>query len=247
MTMQITPFAFGDNMVRVRMDESGNLWFVAKDVCGVLELDNSNISRQGYLDDDEKGLYTVQTPGGEQEMLTVSESGLYSLIFRSRKPEAKAFRKWVTSEVLPTLRRTGRFAISGASHEQPLPQGLSSETARRLNEFSGPRIALTESVLHLAELMGVKDRQSVTTLFDIYAATFLSKEPGLPKPGLPEAVEKAIWNDIDSLLQGKSCNPRCKARLFVSLCGQMKRLCGHFDDSLSVRAALLEHVYENYE
>lgn len=107
----LTPFVFEDALVRVKSDENGNPWFVAKDVCNILDLDSSNISRQGYLDDDEKGLYSIQTLGGFQDMLIVSESGLYSLVFRSRKPEANRFRKWVTGVVLPSLRKTGFYAM----------------------------------------------------------------------------------------------------------------------------------------
>lgn len=85
-------------------------WFVAKDVCDALTIGNSRdaIAR---LDDDEKGVSVVPTPSGEQSMNLVNESGLYNLIFQSRKPEAKAFRKWVTSEVLPAIRRTGRYEL----------------------------------------------------------------------------------------------------------------------------------------
>lgn len=81
-----------------------------KDVCGVLDISNSrNISAR--LDDDEKGVYLVDTPGGVQNMTIISESGLYATIMRSDKPQAKPFRKWVTSEVLPAIRKHGMYAI----------------------------------------------------------------------------------------------------------------------------------------
>jgi prophage antirepressor-like protein len=71
---------------------------------------NGRADRPGDgLDDDERGIATVNTPSGEQQMLVVSESGLYSLIFKSRKPEAKAFKKWVTAEVLPAIRKYGMY------------------------------------------------------------------------------------------------------------------------------------------
>lgn len=99
---------FGD--VRVVMKD-GVPWFVAADVCRVLELGNPSqaLSR---LDDDEKGITTIDTPGGEQSMLIVNESGLYALVFTSRKENAKKFRKWVTSEVLPRIRKTGGYSIA---------------------------------------------------------------------------------------------------------------------------------------
>ena len=83
-------------------------WFVAKDVCNILGIKQATRAVEGF-DEDEKGVINVHTPGGEQKMLAVNESGLYALIFKSRKPEAKKFRKWVTSEVLPAIRKHGAY------------------------------------------------------------------------------------------------------------------------------------------
>ena len=98
--------AFGN--VRIVQDEKGEPWFVAVDVCKCLGLGNPR-SSLALLDMDEKGVQTVDTPGGNQEMTTVSEAGLYSLILRSRKPEARDFKRWVTHEVLPAIRRHGGY------------------------------------------------------------------------------------------------------------------------------------------
>ena len=96
-------FEFDTTLVRTIAKE-GHAWFVAKDVCDILGIGDPSkaVSR---IDDDERGTTTVRTAGGPQEVLTVNESGLYSLIFSSRKPKAKRFRKWVTSEVLPAIRQ----------------------------------------------------------------------------------------------------------------------------------------------
>lgn len=83
----------------------GEPWFVAADVCRALGLGNSR-QTLSYLDDDEKGVITSDTLGGKQEMSTINEPGLYSLILRSRKPEAKAFKRWITHEV---IRKTGGY------------------------------------------------------------------------------------------------------------------------------------------
>ena len=85
-------------------------WFVAKDACDCLKIANVSQACQ-TLDEDEKGIYKVYTLGGSQDMMLISESGLYALIMRSNKPEAKVFRKWVTSEVLPSIRKTGGYGI----------------------------------------------------------------------------------------------------------------------------------------
>jgi prophage antirepressor-like protein len=104
--MQIIPFEYESRQVRVIQDGNVDPWWVAKDVCEILDLDVSQTRR---LDDDEKGLREIQTLGGPQAMVCVNESGLYNLIIRSNKPEAKKFRKWITSEVLPTIRKTGGY------------------------------------------------------------------------------------------------------------------------------------------
>lgn len=103
----IIPFDFEENAVRVvTLDEAP--WFVAADVCRVLEIVRTDRAVSG-LDDDEKGTHIVSTLGGRQTLTIVSESGLYALVLRSRKPAAKRFRKWITSQVIPAIRRTGRY------------------------------------------------------------------------------------------------------------------------------------------
>jgi prophage antirepressor-like protein len=99
-----TEFRFDDSSVRTVVKD-GEPWFVAKDVCEILDLEDPSMT-VSRLDEDQRGKANVCTPGGQQQMLTVSESGLYSLIFTSRKPEAKRFRKWIASEVLPEIRKT---------------------------------------------------------------------------------------------------------------------------------------------
>jgi prophage antirepressor-like protein len=102
-------FGFGELLVRV-VDRDDGVWFVANDVCRALELMNSR-KAIAVLDEDEKGVTTSYTLGGPQEMAIISESGLYALIFRSRKPVAVRFRRWVTQEVLPAIRRNGSYEV----------------------------------------------------------------------------------------------------------------------------------------
>jgi prophage antirepressor-like protein len=102
-------------------------WFVAADVCDALGYDHTP-SAMRRLDDDEKGVHSTHTLGGNQSLTIISESGLYSLILGSRKPEAKAFKKWVTADVLPSLRKTGSYTM-------PAP------AAAALPDFSDPAAA----------------------------------------------------------------------------------------------------------
>lgn len=107
--LQVFNFADSSESVSVRVlvinDEP---WFVAKDICKILGISNHKdaITR---LDEDERGGSVVPTPSGDQTMIIINESGLYALIFQSRKPNAKPFRKWVTSEILPSIRKTGKY------------------------------------------------------------------------------------------------------------------------------------------
>lgn len=89
----------------------GEPWWVLKDITEVLGLSNSRMVAD-RLDDDEKGVSQTDTPGGKQEVTVVNEAGLYSVILRSDKPEAKRFRRWVTHEVLPAIRKTGRYSLT---------------------------------------------------------------------------------------------------------------------------------------
>ncbi|GCD56592.1 BRO-N domain-containing protein [Acetobacter pasteurianus] len=105
----IIPFSFEDHAVRV-VTREGEPWFVLADVCAVLEIAHHR-DAASRLDEDERGSVVVDTLGGQQEVVAVNESGLYNLIFTSRKPEAKRFRKWVTGKVLPAIRKTGSYAL----------------------------------------------------------------------------------------------------------------------------------------
>lgn len=89
---------------------NGEPWFVLSDVCKVLELSSPHKVAE-RLDGDEKGRNQIPTLGGVQEMAVVNESGLYAVILRSDKPQAKPFRKWVTSEVLPSIRKHGSYSV----------------------------------------------------------------------------------------------------------------------------------------
>ena len=115
--MNLTTFDFNEAPVRVMLRDE-QPWFVAADVCRVLEIANSR-DAIAALDEDERGVADADTLRSNvantdiripnRGMQIISESGLYALVFKSRKPEAKVFRKWVTSEVLPAIRQTGRY------------------------------------------------------------------------------------------------------------------------------------------
>jgi len=109
----LVPFAYEGHQVRTVLVD-GTPWFVAGDVCAVLGIGRPQDATR-YLDDDERGRCPLDTPSGDQQVSIINEPGLYSLILRSRKPEAKAFKRWVTHEVLPAIRRTGSYVPAPAS------------------------------------------------------------------------------------------------------------------------------------
>jgi prophage antirepressor-like protein len=111
MSEQITPFIFKDQPVRT-VERDGEPWFVGKDVCRVLEIENDR-NAFARLGEDEKGVHTMDTLGGPQTFVIVSEPGVYRLVFTSRKAEAEEFKRWLAHEVLPQIRKTGRFAPVG--------------------------------------------------------------------------------------------------------------------------------------
>ncbi len=106
---KITRFTFEHNNVRTLGDPISPQ-FIASDLAVILGYQSTKDATR-ILDDDEKGVVEIETNGGKQKMTTVTESGMYALVLKSRRPEAKAFRKWVTSEVLPSIRKTGSYTM----------------------------------------------------------------------------------------------------------------------------------------
>ncbi|MGL5447483.1 MAG: BRO-N domain-containing protein [Rhabdaerophilum sp.] len=146
MSGALIPFAYQDCLVR-SVVRGGEPWFVGNDVCRALELRNPR-SSMALLDDDEKGVHTMDTPGGLQEMIIISEPGVYRLVFTSRKKEAERFKRWLAHEVLPALRRTGRYAMPGAQHFGGLDERMETlQRAMRFREQESPGLALAAATL----------------------------------------------------------------------------------------------------
>ena len=124
--MQI--FEYQGNEVRT-IQHGDEVWWVLRDVCRVLSLSNPAKVAQ-RLDEDEKDITLSYTPGGYQEITIVNEPGLYSVILRSDKPEAKTFKRWVTHEVLPSIRKTGTYSVGQElTDEEKMAHGLIAANA----------------------------------------------------------------------------------------------------------------------
>lgn len=115
MNNEIRKFDFRGASLRTLTDEAGEPWFVAKDVCDILGLENSR-KATAELDSDEKNTVTISDGiAGNPNKTVISEPGLYRLVMKLRKPEAKEFQRWVTHEVLPQIRRTGGYIPTSES------------------------------------------------------------------------------------------------------------------------------------
>lgn len=113
-------------------------WFVGKDVAEILGYSQPSVAISKKVDDDDKGISKMETPGGEQNTIIVNESGLYSLILSSKLPTAKKFKHWVTSEVLPSIRKTGSYNLPNFNNP--------AEAARAwANEYEAKQKLLTEN------------------------------------------------------------------------------------------------------
>ena len=141
MNNQLSTFNFEGANVQAITDANGELWFVAKDICDVLGLTNPTMALAN-LDDDERAKLNL---GRQGETNIISESGLYSLITGSRKPEAKKFKKWVNSEVLPSIRKTGSYSVN------PTPN---------LNDPALLRTLLLDNVNKVIELQSTIEEQA---------------------------------------------------------------------------------------
>ena len=129
--------------VRV-LEQEGEPWFVGKDIAKVLGYNNPLEAVRDHVDEEDKGVSKMDTPGGKQNIIVINESGLYSLILRSQLPEAKAFKHWITHEVIPSIRKTGGY-IQGQermSDEEIIANAI--KVANRILEEREKRIAALE-------------------------------------------------------------------------------------------------------
>ena len=198
---QIIPFEFESHALRVNLDAAGQPWFVAADVCAALELPETHkaIAR---LDDDEKGRNSIPTPGGQQEMSVVNESGLYNLVLGSRKPEAKRFKRWITHEVLPSIRKTGSYTSTTSVAALPSP------TQDRVSSLLliGEAVARVPGVKH-----GIAMAATLTCIFENTGLSMETMRRALPANDEPMAAMNPTKLGQKMGLAARSVNARLAA------------------------------------
>lgn len=187
-------FNYQSNEVRT-VEMGGEPWFVLKDVCNILGISKYR-DTAARLDADERGSVEVDTLGGTQQVIAVNESGLYHVILRSDKPEAAPFRKWVTSEVLPSIRKNGGYI---AGQEQLTPEELMAKALLVANKTLADREARISELTVQNNIMAPKaeyfdelvDRNMLTSFRDT------AKELGVkPKTFVNWLLEKKfIYRD----------------------------------------------------
>ena len=198
---QIIPFEFESHALRVNLDAAGQPWFVAADVCAALELPETHkaIAR---LDDDEKGRNSIPTPGGQQDMSVVNESGLYNLVLGSRKPEAKRFKRWITHEVLPSIRKTGSYTLTTSVAALPSP------TQDRVSSLLliGEAVARVPGVKH-----GIAMAATLTCIFENTGLSMETMRRALPANDEPMAAMNPTKLGQQMGLAARSVNARLAA------------------------------------
>lgn len=198
---QIIPFEFESHALRVNLDAAGQPWFVAADVCAALDLPDTHkaIAR---LDDDEKGRNSIPTPGGQQEMSMVNESGLYNLVLGSRKPEAKRFKRWITHEVLPSIRKTGSYTSTTSVAALPSP------TQDRVSSLLliGEAVARVPGVKH-----GIAMAATLTCIFENTGLSMETMRRALPANDEPMAAMNPTKLGQQMGVAARSVNSRLAA------------------------------------
>jgi len=155
--------------------------WVASDVCAVLDLSNVSEALSDF-EDYQKGISNVDTPGGVQKMLTVTEAGLYALVFKSRKDNAKRFQKWVIAEVLPAIRKHGYYAQSSGRH---LPPALEERKAR---------LEIIDLGMGLLSQLGGIDERTELQLKDLVRDIFLPAKINSERFCVVSAIHQIVKN-----------------------------------------------------
>ncbi len=148
--MNLIPFSFEAFQIRVVTHDDGSWSVVAKDVAEALEYGRFDSNLLLNVPEEWKGTNPIRTPGGEQEMLTLTEQGLYFFLGRSDKPKALPFQKWIYGEVLPSIRRTGSYSIPTVTPQRVKPT----------NEERG-RLMLAREAYKTAKLFGFAENMAV--------------------------------------------------------------------------------------
>jgi prophage antirepressor-like protein len=159
----IIPFQFEAHAVRVQVDGAGLPWFNASDVCDALEMGNPSQAIKSHVDAEDLQKLETLTAGGRQRQNHVNESGLYALILGSTKDAAKRFKRWVTGEVLPAIRKTGSYAAPGALASLPAPTHDRVSAILLIGEAVAKVPGVKPGIAAAATLTCIQENTGITT------------------------------------------------------------------------------------
>lgn len=218
MSDSIRRFEF-QNELEVRVDmEDGEPWFVLNDVCRALAISNSR-DVASRLKEQEKGVGSIDTPGGPQQMTLISEAGLYRAIFRSRKEQAKAFQDWVFEEVLPEIRQHGEYKVVEAKADE-VPRPPVKE--REVRHPDGRVVIERYQVGHVThrEVRGApSQRRSSIESNEVV-------EPNVPVGELRSRFYRAFHAAIADLPEYQRLNDVCRGNFIRSMNAKLKAFIG---------------------
>ena len=225
-TEEVKVFEYQNSKVRTvsRNDEP---WFVLKDICAVLGISNNRMAAD-RLDDDEKGVSLIDTLGGRQEMNIINESGLYHVILRSDKPEAAPFRRWVTNEVLPSIRKHGAYmtpetlqaAILNPDTVIQLCQQLKAEQAKSA-QLAAENNALKPAADYAKQVCIGENCRTTTTLAKDYGMSAEKMNELLHELGIQYKTSDKQWV-LYSKYCGKGYTKNRKGKPFKHSNGKME-------------------------
>ena len=194
MNNSVQSFNFNQNQIQV-INKDGEAWFIASEISAMFGYrDAANLTR--ILDDDEKGTHNVSTLGGKQDVSVINESGFYHAAFKSRKAEVKPFRKWVTAEVLPAIRKTGGYQVgqkTTADDRTGLRQAVASLVGRKGIDYSSA-YSMVHQRFNVGAIEDLPAEQLPEAVAYVHALTLhtglvgevLDREPlPAPQPTLP--------------------------------------------------------------
>ena len=230
--------------------KDGQLWFAAVDVCRAAEIRNSR-DAVNRLEEDEKSFGLLDTPGGEQNLRIINESGLYSLMLSSRKPEAKAFKRWVTHEVIPSIRKTGAYMTDAVMEQLYENPDLIVEYLNRLRMESAHSKSLDRKLRTVTRaLEKAKPKEAYYNAYisndDMLCFRYTAKELGVPEKKLIAYLleKKFLYRDVHRENRvfpraGKRNSKFFKVRDFHTKCGY----CGQYTLlTVEGRNYLLKHI-----
>lgn len=201
-------FGFGENTVRVHTDANGSPWFVAKDVALALEYEWNGQARIAHVPEEWRGVTSVVTPRGNQDMLTLSEQGLYFFLGRSDKPKALPFQKWLAGEVLPTLRKTGKYE----KPDHPLPRGRKPRYREEEHCTHGQAQRLEAAVNHWCALTGIHRRDALAAIRVRFGLRIFDRPPLRLHEDILRWIGEQCGKDVSSLPTGQAATTRSPRR-----------------------------------